>query len=74
MKKLLFAIIAFAALSCSTEDNIPTENDCTAERAAINAQFDAQVLWVTENTSPVDYRQIELLNEERATALEHACQ
>lgn len=72
MKKLLFAISLFAAISCTSEDNIPTDG-CEGTRAEINARYGAQIEWVAENTNPVDYRQIQLLNEERAEALENAC-
>jgi len=73
MKKLLITIIAITAISCTSEDNAPLVN-CDAAKAEINARFDVQVKWVKENTSPVDNGQINLINKERFSALETACE
>lgn len=73
MKKLFIMILALAALSCSTDDASALNDNCAAERAEINQRFDAQIQWVRDNTAPDDEAQISLLNEERAAALEKAC-
>jgi len=72
MKKSILLIFALVALSCSSEDVIPL-NDCEGTQAEINAYYDGQINWVVENSSPVDNRKIELLNQERANRLENAC-
>lgn len=70
---LKIAIFACVLTSCSTEDNVPLET-CEGNSVEINARFDGQIAWVMENTNPIDYRTIELMNEERATALANACE
>lgn len=73
MKNLFIILMAFTALSCSTEDNEPL-SECTGNSAQINAQFDTQIQWVRDHTSPDDEVQIGLINEERAAALVNACE
>jgi len=74
MKKLFIMILALGALSCSTDDATPLEDNCAAARAEINATYDAQITWVRDNTAPDDEAQIALLNQEREARLLEACQ
>lgn len=69
MKKFtLLVLLSVFVFSCSSDDE-----SCADKRAEINAHYDAQIAWVEENTDPIDFRQIELMNQERENKLDEAC-
>lgn len=69
MKKITIAIAIAAFIGCSSNNN------CDAEKDAINKKYDEQIKYVKDNPGPngVDTRQISLLNEERNKKLNEAC-
>lgn len=71
MKKLILSfILATTIISCSNDDD-----NCQANKDAINQKYDGQIQKAKDNPGPggIDYRQIGLLNEERSKKLDHAC-
>lgn len=68
MKNLLFILITFTIIGCSS-------NNCSEEKQSINDYYDQQILQVNNNPGPTgpDYRQIGLLEKEREKKLNEAC-
>lgn len=70
MNKITFALLIIFLAGCSSDNN-----DCQANKDAINKKYDDQIQYVKDHpgSDGIDYRQITLLNEERNKKLETAC-
>jgi len=69
MKKFYLVLLVTIIVGCSSN------NDCKSEKEAINKKYDEQVQYVKDHPDPdgINYRQIELLNNERNKKLAEAC-
>lgn len=70
MKKLLLILFIALSFSCSSDDE---DFDCEARTQEITEQYQTQIDWVYENTSPVDFNQIALIRAERDQKISEAC-
>jgi hypothetical protein len=70
-KTILILALILCLFSCSNDDG----NNCQAERDEINQYYDQQIEYVMNHPGPngIDYRQIEILNQERQRRLDQAC-
>jgi hypothetical protein len=68
MKNIFYLFICVLLLSCSSKD-------CSEETKSINDYYDQQIQKVNDNPGPTgpDYRQIQLLEDERDKKLSNAC-
>jgi len=69
MKKIILVGILSVFLSCSSDD------DCQAKKDEINAYYEQQIQQVKDNPEPsgINYRQIQLLIDERNNKMQTAC-
>lgn len=68
MKTIKLLTVLLIMASCSSDDE-----SCAEKKAEMNAKYDKQIEWVKENSNPIDYRKIRLLNEERQDRVSKLC-
>lgn len=70
MKKIILITIIVIMASCSKN-----ENDCDAKKQVIEKRYENFIQQVKDNPEPtgINYRQINLLTEEKKTKLKQAC-
>ena len=68
MKKIIYLCVAISVFGCSSDN-------CSEEKQSINEYYENQIQQVKDNPvgGQINYRQIQLLEEERDKKLNEAC-